>query len=185
MAPFTWIGLAALFYVSTKTYSKQLVDSHRQSLFKLRDEFFDYAGSGKISFEHPAYRILRTMINGGIRFGDRTSLLYFLLVAIDHSSHREDDQFVREFQGLWDSSLADLPLEVANHLKEVHREYHVLIAAQAVKRSPVLSLLCVPIVSLLIFMSLFLQIQKTALSITRRVWPNLDWISWSEAGSVA
>jgi hypothetical protein len=185
MAPFTWIALAALIYVSTKTYSEQLIDRHRQDLFKLRDELFDYANSGKIGFDHQAYRIMRTMINGGIRFGDRTSLFYFLLVAINHIQHQEDDLLVSDFQSLWDSSLASLPLETSKHLKQIHQEYHLIVAAQAIKRSPILALLCIPIFTLLIAASLVPRIQKQALSFAYRVWPNFDWISWSEAGSVA
>lgn len=50
------------------------VDAFRQEMFKLRDEIFDYAASGHISFDHPAYVQLRDLANGLIRFAHRLTL---------------------------------------------------------------------------------------------------------------
>src|ERR1700686_4706562 len=55
------------------------LDLFRQQLFEVRDELFDYARSGNISFQHPAYRLLRRSANGFIRYAHR---LTFFRVAM-------------------------------------------------------------------------------------------------------
>jgi hypothetical protein len=43
------------------------LDRFRQDVFGLRDELWDFAASGQISFDDPAYRLLRQLMNGFIR----------------------------------------------------------------------------------------------------------------------
>ena len=49
-------------------WRKSCQERFRQNLFDLRDELFDFARSGEISFSDPAYVMLRSNINGMIRF---------------------------------------------------------------------------------------------------------------------
>ena len=58
------------------------LDKLRQDLFELRDELFDYARSGAIGFDAPAYRMLRTTMNGIIRFGHRITFLRLILAVV-------------------------------------------------------------------------------------------------------
>ena len=44
------------------------LDCFRQEMFAIRDELFDYASSGRVSFSHPGYRLLRQSMNGFIRY---------------------------------------------------------------------------------------------------------------------
>ena len=67
-----------LLYVLAKDYR---LDALRQRLFDLRGDLFDYAASGAISFDHPAYGMLRTRINRLIRFAHRFSSTQLLLVV--------------------------------------------------------------------------------------------------------
>src|ERR1035438_863123 len=60
-------------------WSSVRIDSFRQNMFALRDELFDYASSGKISFSDPAYRLLRQSMNGFIRHAHR--LTFFQIVT--------------------------------------------------------------------------------------------------------
>lgn len=55
-------------------WRKACQERFRQKLFELRDELFDYAHSGKISFKDPAYVLLRCNINGMIRFSHLISV---------------------------------------------------------------------------------------------------------------
>ena len=74
--------IAILSVVLLKLWRDARLDSFRQELFVLRDELFDYAASGKIAFDDPAYRLLRQMMNGMIRYGHQISFFRFLMTAI-------------------------------------------------------------------------------------------------------
>jgi hypothetical protein len=47
------------------------IDTYRQRLFGVRDDLFDFAASGGIKFDDPAYTTLRDLSNGLIRFAHR------------------------------------------------------------------------------------------------------------------
>jgi hypothetical protein len=83
---FSLVGLWILTFVLFPEYR---VDAFRHRLFKLRAELFDYASSGAISFDHPAYGLLRLRMNDSIRFAHRfTSLqLLFVLTFNKHTPH--------------------------------------------------------------------------------------------------
>lgn len=74
------------------------VDAFRQRLFDLRDELFDFAASGHIPFDHPAYGRLRTAMNGMIQFGHRLTFtrlcLTFLLFATSREIVKPFEQWV-------------------------------------------------------------------------------------------
>lgn len=55
------------------------LDAYRQSLFALRDEFFDYAADGHITFESEAYQLLRLQMNSMIRFAHQLTLFRALM----------------------------------------------------------------------------------------------------------
>lgn len=63
------LALLALFL-----FREYRVDRFRQRIFEVRDELFDYAAEGKISFDDPAYGALRGLLNSYIRFAHRLSL---------------------------------------------------------------------------------------------------------------
>lgn len=76
-------------------YRDYRVDTFRQKLFKLRDELFDDARSGKISFNDPAYKMLRNAMNGFIRFGHRLNIwqILLLLTIFKNSGKKTDTHF--------------------------------------------------------------------------------------------
>jgi hypothetical protein len=55
------------------------LDAYRQQMFALRDELFDFAADGNISFNDPAYRLLRDQMNATIRFGHNLTLYRLLM----------------------------------------------------------------------------------------------------------
>lgn len=55
-------------------WRKACQERFRQKLFGLRDELFDFARTGKIDFTDPAYVLLRSNINGMIRFSHLISV---------------------------------------------------------------------------------------------------------------
>jgi len=92
IAYFSW-----LFY-----YKKYQLDSYRQDIFTIRDELFIYAAQGNISFEHEAYQMARTYLNGSIRFAERLSLLRMIIMRIEFKKHDShfDKEFERKLSGL-------------------------------------------------------------------------------------
>ena len=75
---FGLILLWVLFYLSVRSL---LLDSLRQKLFAIRDDLFDFAADGGISFEDQSYRELRNDINNLIRFADKLSFARLLLAS--------------------------------------------------------------------------------------------------------
>lgn len=71
-------------------YRDYRTDAYRQKLFALRDELFDEATKGELPFDNPAYGMLRTTMNGFIRFAHRMNLpqTIVLLLVID-SKHQD------------------------------------------------------------------------------------------------
>ncbi len=75
-----WVMLSALYFFWFWLYQQYRIDKVRYELFKIRDELFDYATTGKISFNDPAYTMLRQTLNGMIRFAHRTNILTLFIL---------------------------------------------------------------------------------------------------------
>lgn len=67
----TGVSLAGIYVILFWLVGSYQIDAFRQSMFSLRDDWFDYAASGGISFDHPVYGRLRRMMNSYIRFAHR------------------------------------------------------------------------------------------------------------------
>lgn len=70
--------IALLFWLSQDYW----VDSFRQQMFSLRDELFDDARNGRISFDDSSYGMLRSSMNGFIQFGHRLNIWQVILLNI-------------------------------------------------------------------------------------------------------
>lgn len=73
------LGVCYLFFWRYRAFE---LAWFRQNLFEIRDDLFDYAEAGNLSFDHPAYGALRSCINGYIRFGDRMTIWHILFNKI-------------------------------------------------------------------------------------------------------
>lgn len=75
-------------------------DLFRQRMFALRDEMFDYARSGAIPFDHPAYLDLRMLMNSLIRFAHRLTIgqVLVLLAAQRIWGQNTDRNFSRDWE---------------------------------------------------------------------------------------
>ena len=65
------VGLFALWCLYFFCWHEHRIDTYRQRLFGVRDDLFDFAASGGIKFDDPAYTTLRDLSNGLIRFAHR------------------------------------------------------------------------------------------------------------------
>jgi len=118
------------------------LDVFRQEMFAVRDEFFDYAASGKIGFNHPAYRLLRQSMNGFIRYGHRltffqvnVTMLYWKFGA---------PQPPMDWTEKWNLAVATVNDErVKEDLRKFHERSIMLVSERIILGSPVLLLVLV------------------------------------------
>lgn len=63
-----WLLLAVLWWLFYWPYRRYRVDKTRYDLFVIRDRLFDVAAEGAlVDFDHPAYGMTRTTLNGMLR----------------------------------------------------------------------------------------------------------------------
>lgn len=129
---FTYMSsLVALFGIGylLVQYRLLFMEFFRQDLFRLRDSVFDYARSGKIGFNHPAYIMLRHTTNGWIRFAhQRTMWQGLVLLVLRSRTDKEDKEFIQAigFEYRWSQATADLDDEVRNQLEEYRKQLDFL-----------------------------------------------------------
>lgn len=113
-------------------------DKLRQDVFALRDKLFDYAHTGAIGFEHPAYTVLRTRMNGLIRFAHRATWTHILLAFIFTRKSMADS--VSESNHRWEEALSQVQqTETRLKLREFHDQMQLLIAKHMMRSSLVLT----------------------------------------------
>lgn len=108
------VGLAGLWAIWYYLWKPQRVDIFRQKLFALRDELFDIAANGEVSFDDPAYTRLRFLLNGMIRYAHRISfplLLISMMALKDEPESSKPD---------WKQTLPSLPVATREKLNEIH-----------------------------------------------------------------
>jgi len=76
------VGLFALWFLYFFCWHEHRIDAYRQRLFGVRDDLFDYAASGAIRFDDPAYTTLRDLSNGLIRFAHRLTFTRVWALAL-------------------------------------------------------------------------------------------------------
>jgi len=135
--------LWVLIFVCWKNYR---VDQLRQNLFALRDDLFDFALTGAVAFDHPAYGKLRTTINGMIRFAHRIAFPRILLAVLTERIWHDPSKRTpfEEWQEAVDTIRST---EVQERLRELHQRMYVLVVGHMISRSP----------TLLVFLAVFVS----------------------------
>lgn len=129
-------AIAGLWYLVFWLYRDLRVDIFRQELFALRDEVFDYAAAGHISFEAPAYGLLRSAMNGFIRFGHRFNALQVLIFALLNG--RDGLPHAERFDRVWSTALNSLDQETKGALIDFRSRMHQLVFKHVILSSPLL-----------------------------------------------
>lgn len=125
----------------------QRLVTFRQRMFILRDELFDYAADGNISFSDPAYRLLRQSMNGFIRYGHQLTLFRIVVNTIRMKVVREEPEWV--WYSKWEPALKNLKRDdVRDKLLEFHARSNNLAIDHLVFGSPVLLVLVIVAMSL-------------------------------------
>lgn len=125
------LGIWYLIFWKYRTYS---VDAFRQDMFTLRDELFDAAREGLIDFNHPAYGVLRSTINGFIRFGHRFTIGQFLFMML--LIKRSDLEKVSDFMEDWGQATEGLDKEKKARLEEFRARMDKIAVKQLILGTP-------------------------------------------------
>jgi|ERR1035437_4642099 hypothetical protein len=113
------------------------LDSFRQKMFAVRDEMFDFAAKGAISFDDPAYVLLRKHMNGMIRYGHHLTVFRMLMTAL--IAFTEGDLHASSWQEDWDKALCQLKSEHARQqLKAFHDQSMSIAVKHLLSGSPLL-----------------------------------------------
>lgn len=126
-----------LIFVLLKLWPELRLDSFRQEMFALRDELFDFADAGNISFSHPSYRLLRRSMNGFIRFGHQLTFfrLCMTLLRWKFGLEKPNLGWARSLS----QSLKTIPDEsVRTRLEAFHSRAFVLVFRRLIMGSPLL-----------------------------------------------
>ena len=130
-------------WVLFKLLASSREDNFRQQMFALRDELFDYAAAGNISFDNPAYRLLRDLMNGFIRYAHQLTVFRCIMShAIRRVNGGPQDLVWHE---RWDSAVSKLDNpKNKQEIGHFHNRAVTLVVMHLIWGSPTiwLALLC-------------------------------------------
>jgi len=130
-----WFGLLCLWMFFFFLYRDYRLDFFRQKLFGLRDELFDLGINQEIEFNHPAYGMLRSIVNGTIQYGHRFGLLS---IVAHYLFMRKYEHKIKNFDTNWKAACSDLSDETRDKLLSIQHRMHIAIIGQIVFTSSLL-----------------------------------------------
>lgn len=136
-------------------YRRYRVAKYRSDLFNIRNDLFDDAADGLLEFDHPAYTMLRTLINGHLRFAHKITLWQPLTLFLIDKIRRPIPAEGITFDLAYSYATHGLEASTVNRLKE-YRERLETRTLNFLCRSPAEFLLLVlPIISVSALYALF------------------------------
>ena len=137
------------------------LDEFRQAVFIVRDELFDFALAGRVSFEDPAYRLLRQSMNGFIRYAHQ--LTFFRLMCTLLTWKARGEQPALTWAARWETALQNTNPETAKELKQFHSRALALVVKRLVTGSPVLMLALGAMILVAIFQTQWVGIKQVVM----------------------
>jgi hypothetical protein len=135
------VSLALLWLLAYVGWRPYRLDNIRNDFFILRNELFIYAATDKVSFDNPAYMILRDRINAMIRFSHMLSITRGAMFYALHQRHPLPK--AKDKEKLWQLGLEQLPPEARTKLIDISNQLSRRSARQLVTGVPPLLLLVV------------------------------------------
>lgn len=112
------VGLAVFWIFVCYLWREYRVDSFRDQTFAIRDKLFLYAANKNVSFDHPAYTILRDRMNVGIRFAHEFTMTRLALVLMTHNVQKKSHVLVK-----WEKAVTELPEATQRKLRKFNAEF--------------------------------------------------------------
>lgn len=159
----TLISLLGIWWVFV-LYRDYCVDKFREQVFDLRGNLFDEAAAGLIDFGHPAYGMLRSTMNGFIRFGHRLGFFEIALTAIFFGKD------LGSFEKRWEKANKGLAPQVRERLDSYLARLNNHVMRHIVWSSPIV------LVTVVIPLFLFLFANSIFTLLSRRLKPAVESI---------
>lgn len=143
MTPIAWLALLGLWALFVGPYRSYRLDYFRQSLFAIRDDLFDMAAAGELSFDSDAYRMLRRSINGTIRYGHHCGFINFLVGWLSGTYGEQHRAVVRSYNSQLNRAMSQLRPDVRNRLNDMRKKIRRLVIEQVLRTSMTMSIVFV------------------------------------------
>ena len=165
------ISLAFIVALLLFPYNSYRVDKLREYLFELRDELFDEALRGNISYESQAYRATRSVLNGMIRFSHQISFSRLIAARVLIKQYLTNDDFTRAMSASPsdDRVLCSSYLNRANELVILH-----------VLSSPLVLIFIIPPVIALILRNAGFNLAGAIVQTCKKQFAEFDRIAFKE-----
>ena len=140
------IGLASLTALLLLIYGPwqwACTDWARQIVFEKRDEIFDMAADGELSFDSPEYRDIRSSLESCIRFAHDLTMPNFLFLAL----FRKESFRTRSDLN---AALDGLPPEIRAKVHEKVMEAMKALILMMAFKSPFTMIVCLPLTLLIV-----------------------------------
>ena len=105
-------------------------------MFALRNDLFDLWSSSGISFQHPAYKLIRTTINGFIRFGHKFSFMQIFILNKMCNYHASKLDSETSFNEEWASAISTLDPAMTQKMESIRSHMNMLLLVHLVRSSP-------------------------------------------------
>ncbi len=115
------------------------IDALRERLFVIRGELFDYARSGAVSFDNPAYTRLRVVMNRMIRFAHKFTFGRIVMIVLFRRTLNEAKPESTLAQ--WEEAVSQLPAKKQKEIRDLHDEMMSAIVWHITTGSPILLLI--------------------------------------------
>ena len=155
-------SLTALIVFAYHFWPVMRLDEFRQSMFAVRDELFDFALSGKVSFDDPAYKLLRQSMNGFIRYAHQ--LTFFRLLCTVSRWKVLDEAPVYTWTYRWKSALLEKDPVTIEALEDFHARALSLVAKRIVTGSPFLMAMVAVLAACVLLRTQLLNLKQVAKS---------------------
>ncbi len=136
MTTLGWLYVLAIWVLFFWLYRDYRLALFRHNLFCLRDELFNLAVDGKIDFNHHAYGMLRSAINGNIQYGHRLGFLDVACLLLFTRGRRSREAYL--FNQRWNEAISQLSHESRDALVTIRTRMHIRIVEQVFATSAVL-----------------------------------------------
>ncbi len=155
-------------------YRGYRVDLLKDRLFAIRDDLFDLARHGRVSFENPAYCMLRTTLNGFLQEGPKLGI-----VTIAMSGRRVSEEQVDSFRDRWAVAMDELRPSEQEELVRLRDRMNFVILDHVVFSSFAMTMTILPVLLWL----LLHRIGKSAVTSLRRL--TVQWIDRLDSTAMA
>jgi hypothetical protein len=144
------VGLYLLWFLAFFCWRSYRLDALRDELFQVRNELFDYAATGAVSFDDPAYWLLRQRLNGLLRFAHTVSFGRVIISVTAMSTSPEGLRRMRTSSERWRAELEHVGKGVREKLLAFESRAGEVVAKHLITGSPILICTVLPYLGLLL-----------------------------------